>query len=701
MLEAYREKAAQITEFIDSLREGLLPVLEEVKEATGVSIELADTINELKKRVEENKKVVLGVIGQIKSGKSTLLNAIIFDGEDVLPVAVSPQTARLTIIKHTEGKPGATVVFYTKEDWKQIKNEAKKERAPISEIISEERGEETPTEVSEEMFKRAEEEFEKERRRRGSKDTYSAMVEEAKKHLGNEIESLLGTKREVDWNELDKYVSAKGRFSSLVKYAELLYPHPMLVDLEIVDTPGLNDPVRSRENQTQKFLKDADAVIFLSSPKRFLDRSDLELALRSLKKACVSELILVPARLDELDEREYREFMEGIVPRVSQRARHAAEEWGWGTLAVNLAEKWFAPENTVPVSAMAFMLAKKKLGGRDEDFYSDLMRKNGWPVDNPEMLMERSGVEKLKKKIEEKIIARKHEILFAKPLSMLTVSVDEAVVQTERKLKETEDKLEKAKQGVEKLRNDLENKLKEFEEIKDSIYDALEGIEDTIQREFLDLEKDVRVHVEGPSEIHTPWLFKGSTEAELTTEIQWAAEEAFEEAMNSISRRCMDIKERIWETLEGIPLQSEQSRSIKKELSALVERLFAGLEKESFYTDKLSGGAENIARNDVERARWKAQRDVSDEIKERIRKARETMYKFIGRLERRLEEIYEERRVDIQKLERDLDKHERAKDEIQKRLERESSVCRKLWSALDEVKDKLADMKRVLNIEEV
>ena len=47
----------------------------------------------------DNDVLTIGVIGQMKAGKSTFLNAFVFE-RDVLPAATTPMTAALTVITY-------------------------------------------------------------------------------------------------------------------------------------------------------------------------------------------------------------------------------------------------------------------------------------------------------------------------------------------------------------------------------------------------------------------------------------------------------------------------------------------------------------------------------------------------------------------------------------------------------------------------
>ena len=63
----------------------------------------------------ESDCLTIGVIGQMKCGKSTFLNAFVFEN-DVLPAATTPMTASLSVI--TYGEVAKVVAeFYTKDEW--------------------------------------------------------------------------------------------------------------------------------------------------------------------------------------------------------------------------------------------------------------------------------------------------------------------------------------------------------------------------------------------------------------------------------------------------------------------------------------------------------------------------------------------------------------------------------------------------------
>ncbi len=49
---------------------------------------------------EEKRRLSIGIVGQMKAGKSTFLNHLLFGGQPLLPKAATPKTAALTRIRY-------------------------------------------------------------------------------------------------------------------------------------------------------------------------------------------------------------------------------------------------------------------------------------------------------------------------------------------------------------------------------------------------------------------------------------------------------------------------------------------------------------------------------------------------------------------------------------------------------------------------
>ena len=76
----------------------------------------------LKSVREEGRNLRIAVVGQMKAGKSSFLNAAIFE-RDLLPKADTPMTAALTKVVYAP-RTRAEVVFYSADDWAGIEQRA-------------------------------------------------------------------------------------------------------------------------------------------------------------------------------------------------------------------------------------------------------------------------------------------------------------------------------------------------------------------------------------------------------------------------------------------------------------------------------------------------------------------------------------------------------------------------------------------------
>ncbi|GAA7123591.1 hypothetical protein HpCHN48_12240 [Helicobacter pylori] len=85
----------------------------------------------------ENRGLKVGIIGSTNTGKSSLLNALIFDGKDVLPKAATPMTASLTILKYAQNL-SALAQFYDEKDIEELKRDHERYEKKFKEIVSEE-----------------------------------------------------------------------------------------------------------------------------------------------------------------------------------------------------------------------------------------------------------------------------------------------------------------------------------------------------------------------------------------------------------------------------------------------------------------------------------------------------------------------------------------------------------------------------------
>jgi hypothetical protein len=326
---------------------------------------------------EENRLLRIGIIGQIKRGKSTMLNALFFDGEDILPKAITPMTAALTAIKYAE-KPRAVIHFYEKTDWEVVCRKAK----ACEDLIAEKRlaAEKKPKE------KGIRDRFSKPKENIAPVISLESLMadipEELKafkeiydlaKPLAGELDQYLGKSKEITditdlkalTGKLFDYVGAKGKLTPLVKSTEIYVNIPAIKDLEIVDTPGLNDPILSRAARTKEYMGKCDVVFLLSSCAQFLPAEDMRLLRQNIPSKGIRDIVLVGTRFDEslLQTNEnYDDIISQLTTETEKLGREAwrnvervKAEIGSEELLVKVMESAMPP---IFVSAMGYQLAR-------------------------------------------------------------------------------------------------------------------------------------------------------------------------------------------------------------------------------------------------------------------------------------------------------------------------------------------------------
>lgn len=256
---------------------------------------------EIQRAQQDARKLNIGIVGAMKAGKSSFLNACIFGGRDVLPKAATPMTAALTRIRYSE-TPQATVHFYERKDWEKIEDNAQKYEEQLNtkysnycKIYDRSHADSTEGVCSKQVFERT-----------LFQQDVSEVLKSAKEltqMVGSNSAILehLGDADVLDGDimaKLQDYVGARGRFTPIVNYVELEVNLPELEDLEIVDTPGLNDPIVSRSYATRQFLRACDVVILLSPCSQFMDANTVGLMANGLPDNGVRKVIVVGSKLD-------------------------------------------------------------------------------------------------------------------------------------------------------------------------------------------------------------------------------------------------------------------------------------------------------------------------------------------------------------------------------------------------------------------
>lgn len=244
------------------------------------------------KLIEEGDTLQIGIVGQVKTGKSSFLNALFFDGENILPRASTPMTAGLTILEYGE-QNALEVDYFTQKDWsfferdsdayKRVEEECKKEEPNASATVLKRMIEERTTEQN-----------------RVAYEMISKCSLEASKKIDCASDTLTFQNYRELQNGLEKYVGAAGEFTSVVKSIRVKLKDERLKGLRIVDTPGVNDPVLSRENRTRTFLHSCHGVFLLSSSSDFFGSADVQFLNNRVGTEGIAKVVLLASKFDSV-----------------------------------------------------------------------------------------------------------------------------------------------------------------------------------------------------------------------------------------------------------------------------------------------------------------------------------------------------------------------------------------------------------------
>ncbi len=292
--------------------------------------ELEKTLKEMQ---DTNRDLKVGIIGRVKAGKSSLLNALIFEGVEVLPKAATPMTASLTVLKYAKTL-SAEVEFYSPKDILELENEHERYVREFNRIVEEEvkrqkekqslsnrakegfknlgnmlnrnkNPEAVPKErilSDEEINKRAERiaksELEKDIKLVSSYDQCEKMKKSGSLNTKKLDPRIQANSLEELNQKLLQFMGADGKYMPYTKAVQISLNNPNLKDLEVIDTPGVNDPIASREERTKALLKDCDVVFIISPSGQFLTDSDMSLFDRVSNKEGLQEIYFVASQAD-------------------------------------------------------------------------------------------------------------------------------------------------------------------------------------------------------------------------------------------------------------------------------------------------------------------------------------------------------------------------------------------------------------------
>jgi hypothetical protein len=318
--------------------------------------------------VDESLKVLgrlacrLAVIGQVKGGKSSFINALVHR-PGLLPTDVNPWTTAVTHLHFARtdapANVGAEFTFFDPDEWEQLAQGGGYVRELTRRLV--------PGFEAELLHKHVE-----------------AMRRRSEDRLGDKLKNLLGKKHlypALTPDMLARYVCAgeegdtpvepeqRGYYSDIVKSADVYFDaNDFGFPTTIIDTPGTNDPFLVRDEITRRALETADVYIVVLTARQALSMADVAL-LRILRGLHKERIAVFLNRIDELDDiaRDSRAIIEQV--RTGLRREFpgvdipvVAGSAAWANAAMAGAEPAIARTFGAKARSYSIHLAQQKAG---------------------------------------------------------------------------------------------------------------------------------------------------------------------------------------------------------------------------------------------------------------------------------------------------------------------------------------------------
>lgn len=475
MLEIFEKSKDELVEIYGELVKNKAINLNNINEET-----LKEKSSNLQK-----EEFILAVAGQIKAGKSTLLNALIF-GNDILPSDDTPYTAKITEIRYGSDKK-LKAIFYTKDEWQELKNEI--------------------TEIDEKKV-----------------NYFKNFIEPDIKN--SSYIKFLNQTKEDDISNLKEYVAKGGVYTPFVKSVEIYYPAEILKSLVVVDTPGTNDPNIFRSKITLDWIKRCDAAIYATYAGRAFDESDIKFINEYLLSLENSKRIVAINKIDVL-----RNFDEAKELLENNKKNETYQK-----TVFNEASSF------VFTAGLYALLDEKEKNGfllnEDELWYKYEANPEFW---------QNNGLNELKNLVSDKIIQNKGKDLLVSHINFIKNAFEKKEVFLNTEINALETKIsqnQKSKDEISKALDEVTNIRKKLAVIKDNFIDnivynlpqKIKNLNKDIDREFNDIKNTIASKINNYRRI-----------TELKNNIIWDIKNALESEKlkmdDLVSQAMQDIKQ--------------------------------------------------------------------------------------------------------------------------------------------------------------
>jgi signal recognition particle receptor subunit beta len=272
------------------LEEARVTLLDLVERLGGLLGEHASPLLDAARRQLQERSCRIAVIGQIKAGKSTFINALA-RRPGLLPTDINPWTVVVTALHFrtapTPPEHAAEFHLFSVDEWTELAEGGGRLRELTERLV--------PGFQSDLLRAQLE-----------------VMRKRAEARLGPKFAELLGQchrYQTVTPQILTDYVSAgeeetwpgkRRHYSDITRSADLYFnDSPFAFPITLIDTPGTNDPFLVRDEITRRSLENPDIYVFVVSALQPLAASDIAM-LRLLNGLYKDRIVVFINRADQL-----------------------------------------------------------------------------------------------------------------------------------------------------------------------------------------------------------------------------------------------------------------------------------------------------------------------------------------------------------------------------------------------------------------
>lgn len=454
------------SEVFNGLSADLDAVTKDVIDTTKLRNALEDKRKGAEENVKNNSVLQIGIVGQVKAGKSSFLNSLFFNGDNVLPRASTPMTAGLTVLEYGEENV-FTVDYYSQTEWNTFVAKNKEYEELVSDLRQ--RNPDTPIEA---MLGDIDEEL------KSAHELVEQCGAAAQGKIGRKAENQTFSGVEGLQQTLEKYVGAHGAFTPVVKSLTIRLNNEALRDLRIVDTPGVNDPVVSRENRTREFLRACHGVFFLSYSGHFFDSTDQTFLSDRIGGNGIGAVVMIASKFDTVLQQvglDYKDDIMGAIAHCRKMLKSQFDSQLSGTTYTGN-----RPALTYS-SGIGYSIAQKSQGEWDDVEQNVVSQMKRFfpsffssPDDIKAAFTELAQIEEIREKyVKGEFAANKDAIMAQKLNSFFSTATAEMAKQADKIIRDVENELESLKKTS---LEDINKKKQDVKKASDALASQIDSL---------------------------------------------------------------------------------------------------------------------------------------------------------------------------------------------------------------------------------